>query len=169
LLATPGLERGALLAAPRSCKQLYLFTAVAAARTTTESPEGRTENSPGLQAWEGHTQRTRPEGASESGWSQCGGAWLFAFHVRSRFHRLCTRISLVRPSDSAAPSASGRFCVGRLPRPEGLGCSVFALPAIRPSASKSKRGTALNRQKQLPSMQIPCRLVPSQSDPYSMG
>jgi hypothetical protein len=47
----------------------HVFTAVAAARTTTESPEGRTENSPGLQAWEGRARRTRPEaeGASESG------------------------------------------------------------------------------------------------------
>ena len=35
-------------------------------------------------------------------------------------------------------------------RPEGLGCSVFALRAIRPLASKSKRGPALKRHiKQL--------------------
>jgi hypothetical protein len=83
------------------------------------------------------------KGRPNRDWSQRGDTLLFAFHVCGRFHRLCTRISLVRPPHSAVPS--GRFCLGRLPRPEGLGCSVFALRAIRPSASNSKRGSALNR------------------------
>ena len=36
------------------------------------------------------------KGSPNRDWSQRGDALLFAFHVRSRFHRLCTRISLVR-------------------------------------------------------------------------
>jgi hypothetical protein len=45
------------------------------------------------------------------------------------------------------PPLQGDSVLGRLPRPEGLGCSVFALRAIGPSASKSKRGLALIRHE----------------------
>jgi hypothetical protein len=64
------------------------------------------------------------KGRPNRDWSQRRDTLLFAFRVRGCFHKLCTRISLVRPSHSAVPS--GRFCLGRLPRPEGLGCSLFS-------------------------------------------
>jgi hypothetical protein len=79
----------------------------------------------------------------------------------------CTRISLARPHirlplQPLKPAARVPFSI-RIPEglpyegnslwdafpglkaPEGLGCSVFALPAIRLAASKSKRSAALNR------------------------
>jgi hypothetical protein len=124
---------------------LCLFTAVAAAQTTTKLPEGRAERTaqafrPGKDT---HNELAlKLKGRPNRDWSQRGDTSLFAFHVRNRFHTLCTRISLLRPRIRPPLQLQGDSAWDDLPRPEGLGCSVFALRAI-----KSKRGPALNRHR----------------------
>jgi hypothetical protein len=77
-----------------------------------QSPEGRKQNSPGLQAWEPHAQRDRPERASESG-------------------RLVTQRNAIFGNNAWQSAAlSGRISSVRPPMPEGLGYSVFALQAV---------------------------------------
>ena len=79
-----------------------------------QSPEGRTENSPGLQAWEGHAQRTRPAGRPNRDWSQRGDALLFAFHVRSRFQQILHTDFFAQAPHWAAPSATPTRCAGAI-------------------------------------------------------
>ena len=76
-----------------------------------QSPEGRKQNSPGLQPWESDAQRNRPERASESS-------------------RLRRRPSLETTPGSRPPFQGASLSV-RIPRAEALGCSVFALRAIQ--------------------------------------
>jgi hypothetical protein len=72
-----------------------------------QSPEGRKQNSPGLQAWEPHAQRDRPERASESG-------------------RLATQRNAIYGNNAwHSATLSGRFSRGRLPRAEAHGLFCF--------------------------------------------
>jgi len=50
------------------------------------SPEGRIENSPGLQAWEPHTQRNRPERAAEQKLSANPKICCYTFDGQSLSH-----------------------------------------------------------------------------------
>ena len=71
------------------------------------SPEGRRENSPGLQPWERHKQGNRPERASESGLA--GNVEICCYEI-SMPQLLSHIIFGINARQSAA--LSGRFCFG---------------------------------------------------------
>ena len=74
-----------------------------------QSPEGRKENSPGLQPWEPHANRNRPERAAG-----CDASF-------SKMR--CIQFAIRPPFQGDSLSV-------RIPRPEGLGYSLFTLRAI---------------------------------------
>jgi len=76
-----------------------------------QTPEGRRENSPGLQPWECVRKEKRPERAADC-------------------RALFPRMAFVE-SDSIRPPFQGDLVVRLIPRAEALGCSVFALRAMQ--------------------------------------
>jgi len=81
-----------------------------------QTPEGRKQNSPGLQPWERYTLRNCPERASDLEPASEGHLGLHD-----------------EPAHTRSAALSGRFPSVQIPRAKALGCSVFALRA-KPSA-----------------------------------
>jgi hypothetical protein len=107
-----------------------------------KSPEGRIQNSPGLQPWEQDALRNRPERASESESAgneeyvviiSDGAVSLSPSCVRSLTHEVlssCFRKTLpLEITPGSRPPLQGDSLSMRLPRAEALGCAVFALRA----------------------------------------
>jgi hypothetical protein len=126
---------GMTVVAPRSCR--------GSAAGHYGSPEGRKQNSPGLQAWEAVPKENRPERAAdyralfrnitlvdsdEIAFRRecCGTIRREIFRAIKYNNNLSLRLH--DPDSDAHP---GRFHCAWVPRPEGLGCSVYALRAIR--------------------------------------
>jgi hypothetical protein len=95
-----------------------------------QSPEGRTENSPGLQAWEGLEKENRPEKAAESEVAGNEEYVVIKFNASASFAINCFRKTLsLEVTPGTRPPFQGDSLSARLPRAEALGYSLFALRA----------------------------------------
>jgi len=124
-----------------------------------QSPEGRKQNSPGLQAWEGLRKENRPERAadfralfqkvtffkSDSMAFQKQKSASTIRCERDRAIKCNNNISLGWRSIPVRPPFQGDSVVRVVPRPEGLGYSLFALRAT------AKCPNSIGRCKQRPS------------------
>jgi hypothetical protein len=131
-----------------------------------QSPEGRKENSPGLQPWERDEQRNRPERASELGSAGNEEHVVITFDGPVSFTPNCAR-SLPREMPSirfrktspleitpgSRPPFQGDSLSVRIPRAEALGYSLFALRAVE-NASPKWSGTS-GAARQLPCSNFP--------------
>jgi YtcA family len=90
-----------------------------------QTPEGRKQNSPGLQPWEGYTPRNRPERASES---NCAVDVSRQSGLMKSFGELQDNVTTTHTQSAAL---SGRLFPARAPRAKALGCSVYTLRVSR--------------------------------------
>jgi hypothetical protein len=138
-LATPATRE--LQAAP---PKFWTFSCVCF-----QSPEGRKQNSPGLQPWERDAQRSRPERASELELAGNEEYVVIIFDGPISFAPNCARslpremasscfrkLSSLAITPNSRPPLQGDSLSVRLPRAEALGCSLLTLRAVE-SASET--------------------------------